>query len=164
MVRRFAAHYVFPLSAPSVAKGMVETDGEGTILRLHPQGSELEEMAGMIFFNGIICPAFPSRIADLPAEALFDAFPFLQKFRKEMPSGRIGSLQLFGWIRTLQLSGDPTGLEELLCLFILETARALNQTDAGSLEPGKRPGLMLIDRIDYRHLRLSDQSRFKRLI
>jgi len=164
-MNRLAAHFIFPLTSSPVAKGMIEVDDDGTIVSLHHPEGELREMAGMVFYNGIICPGFIDLFTEFPSDKLFEYLPGFLKYKVMFPFNRTGDKGVFEWIKAVQLSDDEISLEELLRLFILEPARILKrQEESGTLAPGKRPGLMLIDRMDYRNLRLSPDSRVKRLI
>jgi cytosine/adenosine deaminase-related metal-dependent hydrolase len=165
MIRRIAAHFVFPVSSSPIAKGMIEVDHDGTIVSLvNPEG-ELREMAGMVFHNGIICPGFIDLFREFPSNKLFERFPRFRKYEAAMPIGRTGDQGILEWMKTIQLSVCEISLEELFRLFILEPAKVLKREDElGTLDPGKRPGILLIDRMDYRNLRLSQDSRVKKLI
>ena len=165
MISRFAAHFVFPVSGSPIAKGMIEVDRDGTVINLiRPEGG-LHELAGMEFHNGIICPGFIDLLREYPADELFEHFPIFLKYKAFLPVNRTGDKGMLEWMKSIQLSGNEISMEELIRLFILEPAVSLGrQTELGTLEPGKRPGILLIDLMDYRNLRLSENSRVKRLI
>lgn len=165
MISRFAAHYIFPVSSPAVAKGTIEADHDGTIVGLiRPEGG-LRELAHMEFHNGIICPGFIDLFLELPEKELFEHFPGLLTYKNLLPADPTGNRGMLGWMKAIQLSDSRISLQELFRMLILEPATALGrQSQLGTLEPGKRPGILLIDRIDYRNLRLSENSRVKKLI
>ncbi len=165
MTRRIAAHYVFPVSHPPVAKGIIEADGQGMILRLIVPEHGLREMAGMEFHNGILCPAFADISGEFTSHALFESLPFFHEFKEVMPPRLTGYQGVLEWMKAIQQANSQVSLDDLIRLFSFETARALGRQDErGTLDPGKRPGILLIDRMDYRHLKLSPDSRVKRLI
>jgi hypothetical protein len=166
MISRFAAHFVFPVSSSPIAKGIIEVDRNGTVINLiKPEGGGLRELAGMEFHNGIICPGFIDLLREYPADELFEHFPIFLKYKAFLPVNRTGDKGMLEWMKSIQLSGNEISLEELIRLFILEPVVSLGrQAELGTLEPGKRPGILLIDRMDYLNLRLSDDSRVKRLI
>lgn len=165
MISRFAAHFIFPVSSAPIAKGTIEVDREGTIVRLiRPEGG-LREMAGMEFLNGILCPAFVDVSREFPPDTLFKYLPKLRRFEEVMPVMRTGYEGILEWMKTIQLKDSEISLQDLIGLFCLERAKILGRQDElGTLDPGKRPGILLIDRMDYRNLRLSPNSRVKRLI
>jgi hypothetical protein len=165
MTRRIAAHYVFPVSRPPIAKGIIEANGQGMILRLIVPENGLREMAGMEFHNGILCPAFGDISGEFTSHALFESFPLFNEFKKVMPSQLAGYQGVLEWMKAIQRANSKVSLDDLIRLFSLETARVLGcQDEMGTLDPGKRPGILLIDRMDYRNLKLSPDSRVKRLI
>lgn len=165
MINRFAAHFVFPVSSSPIAKGMIEVDRDGTVINLiRPEGG-LRELAGMEFHNGIICPGFIDLLREYPEDELFEHFPIFLKYKAFLPVHRTGDKGMLEWMKSIQLSVNEISLEELIRLFILEPVLSLGrQEELGTLEPGKRPGILLIDRMDYLNLRLSEDSRVKRLI
>ncbi len=54
-MRKIAAHYVFPISAPPIRNGIVTLSDDGEILGL---GEMNEEAAGVEFYNGALVPGF----------------------------------------------------------------------------------------------------------
>lgn len=165
MTRRIAAHFVFPVSRPPIAKGIVEVDQDGIVIDLSDPEGDLRETAGMEFHNGILCPAFTDLFREFSPEVIPDLFPGLKKFETFMPCAQKGDIAILDWMKAIQQTAPEISLEYLIGLFCLETARRLGRQDeTGTLEPGKRPGILLIDRMDYRNLRLSHDSRVKRLI
>ena len=56
-------------------------------------------------------------------------------------------------------------LEEILTWSTLNGAQALGKEELfGSLTPGKTPGVVLIDNIDFENMKLTDSSHSKRII
>lgn len=165
MTRRIAAHYIFPVSRPPVAKGIIETGEKGTIVRLIVPEHGLREMANMEFQNGILCPAFVDIFHEFPSHMLPEHLPRLAEFQDIMPSRATGDQGVLAWMKAIQRTNGNISLDDLIRWFTLEAARALGRQDGlGTLDPGKRPGILLIDRMDYRQLKLSPESRVKRLI
>lgn len=165
MISRLAAHFIFPLSSSPIAKGMIEVDSEGTIVSLYRPESELTEMAGMIFYNGILCPGFPDLFNEFPASRLKVLFPQYHPYLESLPKTKNSDQRILEWMKAIQFSGTEVSLEDLLRQFIFEPAVILNrQHELGTFDTGKRPGVMLIERPDYNNLKLSPDSRIKRLI
>ena len=74
-------------------------------------------------------------------------------------------LSMLDEITTLQLNFPWIQLEDLVKWSTINGARALNnEKDFGSLEPGKKPGILLIENVDLQNLRLTIESTIKRLI
>jgi imidazolonepropionase-like amidohydrolase len=57
-MQRFSGHYVFPVAAPAVYHGIVVTDGQGKVLEVADPAGEARELAGTIFYNGVLVPGF----------------------------------------------------------------------------------------------------------
>ncbi len=161
-MKRFAAHFVFPVYEPPFSKGIVETDEAGNILGLVDTKGELMELAGMEFHNGIICPAFV--FPENPSwNFYFSRFPFLKKYERLVQGEIPGDRTVLEWMKAVQKE-DNLSMELLIRVFTLDSARAVGEHHLGTLEPGKRPGLILIGRIDYPTMKLTEGSRLKRLI
>jgi cytosine/adenosine deaminase-related metal-dependent hydrolase len=57
-MRKFSAHRIHPVGRPPVPFGIIETEDDGTILRIRDTGGKPIEEAGLEFYNGIIVPGF----------------------------------------------------------------------------------------------------------
>ena len=67
-------------------------------------------------------------------------------------------------VENMRLLGN-VGLEDLLCWATINGAKALGVEDRlGSIEVGKRPGLVLIEGADLHEMRLTEECRSRRLI
>lgn len=76
-----------------------------------------------------------------------------------------GSLSMITELRLLQDTAPGLPAEEIFRWGTINGARALKMDDLlGSLEPGKRPGLLLVEPFDLVNMRLLPQSRVRRLI
>ncbi|HEX2970580.1 MAG TPA: amidohydrolase family protein [Bacteroidales bacterium] len=74
-------------------------------------------------------------------------------------------LDVFGEIRTLQLNFPELPLADLVEWATINGARALcKEKDYGTIEPGKSPGLALIENADLKNLKLTEDSTITRLI
>ena len=75
------------------------------------------------------------------------------------------SLDMIDEVRCLQEHFPQIPLEELLQYATLNGAEFLKKDDLfGSLTPGKKPGLILVDHIDWENMKLTPQSKTTRLI
>ena len=68
-------------------------------------------------------------------------------------------------MKTIQEHYPTISLTDLISWATINGARALGQEDKyGKIEPGKKPGLLLLDGIDIKNLKLSPETVVKRLI
>jgi len=119
MIKKIAAHFIFPVSSAPIAKGIIELDQDGTIVRLIRTEGGLREMAGMEFLNGILCPAFVDVFREFPPDTLFKYLPKLRDFEAAMPVAKTGYEGILEWMKSIQLSGGELSLQDLIGLFCL---------------------------------------------
>lgn len=96
--------------------------------------------------------------------------PPVQLFRRmgvniALGTDSLASARRLSMVDNMRLLGDDIPLSELLTYATLNGARAMG-IDAlkGSIEVGKRPGLVIISDLDLHNLRLTDESRTVRII
>ena len=151
MVRRYAAHYLFPVNTVPIKNGIVEVDN-GVIVNLFDE-SQFREMANMEFFNGAICPSLEPVFAGIETELLFEKLPELSAFR------HLFADKPFEWLKAISLNFDLP-LDQLLHLFCYKIAETFNRlNNYGTLEPGKQPGILVIENVDFNTMRLQKNSR-----
>jgi cytosine/adenosine deaminase-related metal-dependent hydrolase len=74
-------------------------------------------------------------------------------------------LSILGELKLLQEAAPSIALDEIIRWATINGARALKMEDSlGSIEPGKKPGLLLIEGADLDGLRLRRDSRVRRLL
>jgi cytosine/adenosine deaminase-related metal-dependent hydrolase len=74
------------------------------------------------------------------------------------------NLSILQELKILNLTFPETGLHNLLRWATLNGAEALNlDSELGSLDTGKRPGILLLSNIDLKSMRLTENSNVKRL-
>ena len=161
---KFAAHYLFRGQGPFLTKAWVEVDTTGLVLQVVEPEGELRELAGMEFHSGIICPAFPPLFQHFSLHEIVERLPDLKAFSQDCPPNTGDQKIIFNWIKAIQLHEPSAKLEDLLELFTGKAAEILQLTEGGEIAAGKRPGLILLTAIDYQQLRLTDNSRLKKLI
>lgn len=97
----------------------------------------------------------------------------LQLFRKNSLKILVGTdslssndiLSMVEEIKCIQNHFPEIPLAEILQWCTLNGAEALSRENVlGSFTPGKRPGIVLIDNIDFENMKLTDQSHSKRII
>ncbi len=75
------------------------------------------------------------------------------------------ALDMIGELRLLHDASPDLPLEEILRWGTINGARALKMSAMlGSIEPGKKPGLLLVSPVDLVNMRLLPQSRVRRLL
>jgi cytosine/adenosine deaminase-related metal-dependent hydrolase len=75
------------------------------------------------------------------------------------------NLSILGELKTLQLNYRDLPLEDLVSWATINGAKALGEQEQfGSIEPGKKPGLLLIENADLLNMKLLPESTVKRLI
>jgi len=164
-IKRFTAHYIFPGDLSPVSLGILETYEDGTIIGIVKQKDRMEEMERMRFFNGIICPNF----VPLPKIPSF-YFPSLKKYdflwsNENYKNENNPEKNIFEFIKKIQLRQDSPDLEELINLFTIRSSViACLQKKSGSFAHGKIPGILFIDKINYKDLRLTSHSTINKLI
>ena len=76
-----------------------------------------------------------------------------------------GSLSMISELRLLQDDAPHIPLEEIIRWGTLSGARALKMENTlGSIEPGKKPGILLLEPVDLLNMRLMPESRVRRLL
>ena len=151
MIRRYAAHFVFPVNSAPLKNGVVEVDNN-VIVNIFGE-SGFREMANMQFYNGIICPSLEPVFADIDQELLFEQSPELSVFKHLIDN------EPFEWLKAVSLNYE-TPLDQLLYLFCYKIAAIFGRIDScGTLEPGKQPGLLVIENVDFNTMRLQKNSR-----
>ena len=161
----FASHFLFPGHMPPIAKGIVEVDDSGRILKIIDPENKLYEKAGMEFHNGVICPTLIPIFDYLTEDEFFLSFPELSSFKDNLEEYSKDERGVFEWMKQIQLEDSSFSLEKLIQIFTLKSSELINKQDElGSIEKGKTPGLSLISQMDYRSLKLNENSRIKKLI
>jgi len=75
------------------------------------------------------------------------------------------NLSILEELKTIQLSFPDLPLEDLVSWATINGAKALGEQEQfGSIEPGKKPGLLLIENADLLNMKLLPESFVKRLI
>ncbi|MGE4585781.1 MAG: hypothetical protein AB7D05_00380 [Mangrovibacterium sp.] len=165
MTRCFAAHMVFPVCCAPIPRGIIETEEDGSVIRLiRPQG-QLSELARMEFHSGILCPLFAGIFPEYPDTRLPQLPPALQAYSRLLPPAGYGHRRTLEWMKAIQQQHPGMSLEQLIRLFTLESRQADHNTRSkATLEAGNRPGILLISGLDLIRMRLSPASRLKKLI
>jgi len=75
------------------------------------------------------------------------------------------SLSILEEIKTLQFNFPDLSVKDLVAWATINGARALGEEERfGKIEPGKRPGLLLLENVDLQDMKLLNESTVRRLI
>jgi hypothetical protein len=161
---KFSAHFVVPANGPVLPRAIVEVDASGTILQLTETTDDFREQAGLEFHSGILCPALIDLWHYATTNDILQKLPELEPFRKFIPANTNDPKAAFNWLKAIQENLPENSLPELIALFTARAAKTFHLTEAGTIAPGKRPGLVILSGIDYANFRLKPDSRLKKLI
>ena len=134
-MHRFAANYVCPVSSPPVRNGIVLTDDEGRIMDMIDPHDHFREMSALVFYNGVLIPSLV--VQGTPKER--------KGSEKDM------SAWLTEWFSSENPGENPRDtFNKQLKKITLEAAAKIGIQDTmGSLEIGKKPGILLISPFDF---------------
>jgi cytosine/adenosine deaminase-related metal-dependent hydrolase len=74
------------------------------------------------------------------------------------------TLSILEELKTLQFNFPGVKLEELISWATINGARALASDEFGSIEPGKKPGLLVLENVDFANMKLLPETSVTRLI
>lgn len=173
--RRISAHYIFPGHSNALKYGIIEFDSTGLILNLIDTGGTLKETAGLEFYTGIITPGFIispflKDLRDLNME--IPEFPWVGEFfslvgdimNEGIADETVESPKILKYMYVIQEQNPSMDMQELISLVTYQAARGIGKQDKfGSLEPGKKPGINLLTRVDLQKLKLTDETKVVRI-
>lgn len=138
MIRKIAAHYVFPVVTPPVKFGILVMQGNGEIIEVIDNKGAMREIASLEFYDGILIPGFIAT-----------------------HNIREGLLKL----KTMLSETPPLSLAEAVKKMTLDEATRLDCShNFGSFEKNKYPGVNLISKIDFSTMRLTEHSQIRTLV
>ncbi len=74
-MRKLSAHYIFTGTGAVLSKGIITLTDEGVVADITDTNGDLEEMAGVEFFSGVITPGFVNAHCHLELSHLRSVFP-----------------------------------------------------------------------------------------
>ena len=74
-MRKFSAHYIFPVNRLPLKYGILFLDDEGRVIDLIDTGGKLKEEANLEFYPGILLPGFVNTHCHLELSHLLNCFP-----------------------------------------------------------------------------------------
>jgi cytosine/adenosine deaminase-related metal-dependent hydrolase len=145
-----------------------EVTGSGNLILVHNTHIDINMIRKLRRRKDLyycLCPnsnIFMDRIAP-PAGLLYDEGCDIVIGTDSLASN--SALSILDELKTLQANTPNVPLESLISSATINGARALcEESWAGSIEPGKKPGLVLIDNLDLQGLRLLPASRAGRIL
>jgi hypothetical protein len=192
-VRKIASSYIFPVTQPPIKNGILFCDDDGVIQDIFDPKSNFKEKAGLEFYSGILIPGFVSVFnVKSVCNQLFDSNSFsLSDFKNEVfcqhlnqkisvvsssdrklwAAGLVAynenhsQVSVIQEMLFLQKKFPEVKLEDLIAFFTLKIAKEMHIDDCfGSFEKGKMPGVNLISGVDFQNMKLTTNTRVKRLI
>jgi cytosine/adenosine deaminase-related metal-dependent hydrolase len=143
-MKSLAAQYVITNTGRPLKRAVITTEDDGTIISIEDTSGALTEKRSTEFYNGIIVPGFVNS----------HCHPELSDL-----------ISIFEELKTVQLHSIDIPIEDLVSWATINGARAIGEQDLlGSIEPGKKPGLLLIENVDLQNMRLLPESTVRRLI
>lgn len=112
-----------------------------------------------------LCPSSNMRISGImpPVRLLRSASDHIVTGTDSLASA--DRLSILDELKLLNDAAPEIPLEEIITWGTINGARALNMADTcGSIEPGKKPGLLLVEQADLSSMRLLPASRVRRLL
>lgn len=139
-MRKFSAHYIFPVASAPVKFGTLVCEDSGEIVDLIDTFGVFVEKENLEFYDGIIVPGFISETIQSP-QAILDR------------------------MKTMQYQYPSLNLDGIIRWATLDAAKKSNlERDLGSFEKNKCPGVYLIDKIDFKLMKLTEVSIVKILM
>jgi len=74
-MRKLSAHYIFTGTGIVLVKGIIILSDDGTVTDIIDTAGELEEMAGVEFYSGVLVPGFVNAHCHLELSHLYGIFP-----------------------------------------------------------------------------------------
>jgi cytosine/adenosine deaminase-related metal-dependent hydrolase len=143
-MKSLTAQYVITNTCRPLKRAVITTEDDGTIISIEDTAGALTEKGSTEFYNGIIVPGFVNSHCHLELSHM---------------------ISILEDLKTLQLKFPDITIEDLVSGATINGARALGeQVRFGSIEPGKKPGLLLIENVDLLNMKLLPESFVRRLI
>ena len=162
-MKKFSAHYIFPITTAPIRRGTVKTDDSGKITELTDPGGNFNEEAGLECHNGIICPEFVKPSQAISIVDFVRSVPELNKLHVVSDIDFQDNRSILKLIS--QLQEKSISFIELVGIFTIRLAKFTDLSSVkGSIEPGKTPGLLAISGIDLKKMRLRPAYKLKKLI
>jgi cytosine/adenosine deaminase-related metal-dependent hydrolase len=143
-MKSLTAQYVITNTGRPLKRAVITTEDDGTIISIEDTAGALTERRSTEFYNGIIVPGFVNSQSQLELSHM---------------------ISILEELKTLQLKFPDITIEDLVSGATISGGRALGEYHRfGSIEPGKKPGLLLIENVDLQNMKLLPESFVRRLI
>jgi len=166
-------HFLESDDERKMAQGHIETAVSlskltSTLILVHNTVITEEELQKLVSVPNVwfcLCPSSNLHISGKmpPVELLGKASAHVVTGTDSLAS--TSHLSILGELKLLQEAAPAIPLDEIIRWATINGAQALKMDGAlGSIEPGKKPGLLLIEEVDLARLRLLPDSRVRRLL
>jgi len=147
-MRKISANYIFPINSPALKNGVIYISDTGYIIKVIDTEGKLKEISSLEFYNGAIIPGII--ISDNPVEDY----------------NKTGIIKLLiSLIKQYKLQNNHLRFNEYISELTLNKARNFNLDNTyGSIEAGKKPGILLIENFDFQAMDISEKSQLKILV
>ena len=168
-MKRLAAQYIITNSGPPLKRAVVTTEDDGTIISIEDTAGDLNEKHSTEFYNGIIIPGFvychlePAHLNGSISTSMSVADNNICKEGIVLSADICNSI--LEELKTLQFNSPEISTNDLIFWATAHAARALGKEyQFGKIEPGKNPGLLLLQNVDLINMKLLPESFVTRLI
>ena len=170
--RKLSASYIFSSHSGFLKNGILILDRDNRVIDLIDTGGNLQEVANLVHYNGILTPGFVNMHCHLELSHLPGQIPRgtgLHGFIEQMITRRnikVDQIQesILEKMLVFQQHNPQIHLKDLLKWATLNGAKALGiESQIGSFEKGKQPGVNLIEQVDLQRLILTERSRIKNI-
>ena len=162
-----SAHYVFTGKDNPVKYGIIQLDEEGSVKEVIDPGGKLRESASTRFYSGILVPGLLNFLSVPSLKQIFPSHIDPDLFRKFATLKPItegvshdDQPEILEAMKLFQEYGFDLG-SMIFWATWLSAVEAGLQDQAGSIEPGKEPGINHISHVDLETLQLTGKSHLK---
>jgi len=173
-MRKIAANIIFPITSEPVKNGYLLIDDDNTLIKVVDTQGEINEIAGLEYYSGILVPGLLFASDDNNANPVF-----LDQLQNDYKSEH-GKAARYLWSRGVEAVPEnfsfeksftwnihelPKNFHEQLKQFTIKNATKLGlQKIMGCFEPGKQPGVLLISGYDFENKCLGADAKVLRLV
>jgi hypothetical protein len=173
-IRKLSSHYIFNGESKLFKFGILEMDKSGVIRNLRDSGGIIVERAGLEFYNGLMLPCLLAgnmtdlietlRGDDSGRHKSIELTNHLLTFHSELPYP-LSHRQTVKLLSILydyqQLGPEENTTLQLLSYFTSKAVEKLGTSPFGSFEPGKKPGVLILENIDLQGFRLRQRTEIR---
>ncbi len=185
-MRKIAANYIFPVTAPPIKNGHLILDDNNCIIDVVDTNGQITEIEGLEYYSGILVPGFIyidtcddfNRLQTIILNKQLELFNAQQKKAGRFLWSRgIQAIAQKQWQNTpekyplvlnemlKQLNNGSTTFEFLLKEYTIENAKKLKmESNFGSFNLQKNPGVLLLSGFNYKTFSITEKTQLTRLV